>query len=292
MTSGKWRAAIAILVLAAGCGVAHADDTPPPSPQGDYSLFKPVPDDKLGQICSDRPTKSNNPCTVPAGHWQVETDLIDGAFQHTAGVTTDTILYASSNVKLGLTPDVDAELNITPAQTEIIHDHVGRTDDTLTGFGDMVARVKWNFLGADGGPVSIALSPFIKLPTARQGIGDGAVEEGLLIPVQINLPASFTFGFNGEIDALKNDNDTGRHANYVATVSLAHPVTKTVTGSVELWSDVNADPAGVVREYSFDLALAWIPAAMPSLQLDGGVNIGLNDATPGAQVYVGVSRRF
>jgi len=284
-------AAASIYAVLAVAGIARADDAPK-TPQVDYTLFNPVPDDKLPALCTDRPTKSNGPCTVPAGHWQVESDVLDAAFQRQGGVTTDTLLYASSNLKLGLTNDLDAELNITPAETIITHDHTTHLDGDLTGFGDMVARVKWEVVGANGGAVSVALSPYVSLPTARRGIGDGAVEEGLLVPVQFNLPADFSLGFNGEVDALKNQDDAGRHANYVAIVTLNHPLTKTVTGSVELWSDVNADPSGVVRQYSFDLAMAWVPPALPNVQLDGGLNLGLNAATPGAQVYLGLSQRF
>ena len=63
-------------------------------------------------------------------------------------------------------------------------------------------------------------------------------------------------------------------------------------GSSEVWSDVNFDPGGTVTQASFDLGAAWIPAAHPNFQLDGGVNLGLNNQTPAAQAYVGVSQRF
>ncbi len=255
-----------------------------------YTLFNPTPDSALRAFCTDRPTKSNNPCTVDPGRFQVEADIVNATFQHEGGVTTDTYVFADPNLKVGLTKTTDAELAITPVETIVTHDH--GADSTLTGFGDMVARVKWNFIGADGGDLSVALSPYVKLPTARHGVGNGAVEGGVLIPLTYNLPAGWQFGFNGEIDALKNAADDGRHANYLAALSLSHPLTKTLTGSVELWGDVNGEPGGVVRQYSFDLALAWSPAALPNVQFDGGLNLGLNDATPGAGAYLGVSRRF
>jgi hypothetical protein len=269
-------------VIAISAGVAHADD-PGGGGQPDYTVFNPVPDSQLGPICTDRPTKSNGPCSVPAGHFQLESDLLNVTFQRTDGVTTDTYLFTDPTLKLGLNKTTDAEVSLVPLETVVTHDRVAG-DSTLTGVGDLFARLKWNFIGADGGDVSIALSPYVKLPTARHGIGDGTVEEGLLIPAQITLPAGWALTLNGEVDALKNQDDTGRHAN--------HPVTKALTGSAEVWSDVNDDPSGTIRQYSFDLALAWIPDGLANIQFDGGVNIGLNDATPGAQVYVGVSRRY
>jgi hypothetical protein len=57
-----------------------------------------------------------------------------------------------------------------------------------------------------------------------------------------------------------------------------------------LWTAQNFDPAGTVAQYSADFAFAR--ALRPTLQLDFGGNFGLNRATPGAQLYVGVSTRF
>ena len=52
------------------------------------------------------------------------------------------------------------------------------------------------------------------------------------------------------------------------------------------------DPTGATAQYSFDLDGAWQPAGNSNLQLDGGVNFGLNHNTPDTQFYLGVSQRF
>ena len=46
----------------------------------------------------------------------------------------------------------------------------------------------------------------------------------------------------------------------------------------EIWTSQNFDPAGTVQQYSYDMALVWLPR--PTLQFDIGVNIGLNRNTP------------
>jgi hypothetical protein len=38
--------------------------------------------------------------------------------------------------------------------------------------------------------------------------------------------------------------------------------------------------------------VAWTPAKLPNVQFDAGANFGLNNVTPAAQIYVGISRRF
>jgi hypothetical protein len=270
-------------------GSAWAEDLPAPDRSG-YTLFNPAPDSALRSLCPDRPTKSTGPCTVDAGHVQIESDIVNTTFQRTGGVTTDTYLFTNPTVKLGLNNTIDVELTIAPVQTVVTHDH--GADSSLTGVGDLYGRVKWNLLGDDGGDLSMALAPYVKLPTARHGVGDGAVEEGVVAPISVNLPAGWSVTLDPEIDALKNQDGNGRHANYAGLLSFSHPISKTLTGSAEIWGDLNDDPTGVVRQYSFDLALAWIPTTLPNIQFDGGVNIGLNNATPGAQVYLGASRRF
>jgi hypothetical protein len=67
---------------------------------------------------------------------------------------------------------------------------------------------------------------------------------------------------------------------------------KTVTVSLEACADGDFDPTSTVIQASFDLGAAWIPSAHPNFQLDCGVNLGLNNQTPAAQAYVGISQRF
>lgn len=160
-----------------------------------------------------------------------------------------------------------------------------------TGVGDLSLRAKWNLMGDDGGALGIALVPYLKLPIARSGIGNGAVEGGVLAPISVNLPARFSLSLDPEVDLLKNSTDAGRHVNIVNLIGLSHPLGP-VTLATEALSDVNFDPAGSVTQYSADFGVSWIPGKAPNLQLDGGVNLGLNHVTPGVQAYVGVSRRF
>jgi hypothetical protein len=66
-------------------------------------------------------------------------------------------------------------------------------------------------------------------------------------------------------------------------VTVCHELVKNVTLHVELWSDINQDPVVKTQQYSFDLAAAWL--ARPTLQLDAGIDLGLNSSTPKTQVF-------
>jgi hypothetical protein len=283
-------AAVALCLLPA---LARADDpTPPPPDKSGYTVFNPTPDDQLRSLCTDRPTKSTSPCTVDAGHWQIESDVYNFTTQTDGGVTTTTQLFTNPTLKLGLTNNLDFEVNIAPYEQVSVHDAASGVTTTTGGVGDLFLKAKLSLLGDDGGNVGFALVPYIKVPTARLGIGNGQVEGGILAPIQLSLPANWQLVIDPEVDALANSVGGGQHANVSSLLSFGYPLTKTVTVSLEVWGDSNFDPTGTVNQASFDLGAAWILAKAPNFQLDGGVNFGLNRATPGAQAYIGVSRRF
>ena len=270
-------------------GAAKADDAQADEAQRGYSLFNPAPADKLRGLCTDRPTKSTGPCTVDAGHWQVESDLYNLTYQRDSGVSTTTELFTNPTLKLGLTDNLDVEANIVPFEQVTVKDH-GATTRT-TGAGDLYLRLKDSLVGGDNAKVAIAVSPFLKVPTAGSGLGNGAVEGGVIVPVQFAL-GDWQLLFDPELDVLKNAADDGRHVSAAGLVSLSRAASKAVTLSAELWTQSDFDPTGTTTQYSADLGAAWIPTQAPNLQLDTGVNLGLNRATPDVQAYVGISRRF
>ena len=290
MRSPLWTGA-AGLAFALAASAAMAGDAPAPTPdKSGYSLVDPTPVADERGFCTDRPTKSTGACTVDAGHIQYETDLFNYTYDHAGGVTTQTWLAPNPTLKLGVTNTLDLEVNIAPFETVVTHQ--GKSTATQTGVGDLYLKAKWNLVGDDGGDFAFALAPYVKVPTASAGLGNGAVEGGLIAPLVFNLPAGWSLTVDPEVDVLANSEGRGDHANLAGLLSFSHPVSKTLTASIEVWSDVDFEPLGTVRQYSFDLGLAWIPASRPNVQIDGGVNLGLDRATPAAQAYLGLSQRF
>jgi hypothetical protein len=256
-----------------------------------FTLFNPTPDDDLRSFCTDRPTKSNAPCTVDAGHFQYESDMVNWTYVHQGGTTQNTYLWTNPTLKLGLTNTTDLELNMAPAETVTTKSSAGK--QTLTGVGDLFVRGKMNLVGPEGGNVQLAIIPYVKIPTADPGIGNKAVEGGMIMPIAFALPLDFTLTFDPEIDILRNAANDGHHANFQNLANLSHALSGSVTGYVELWGQANDDPGNATKQASLDLALAWIAwSNLPNLQFDIGTNIGLTSATPKIQTYIGVSQRF
>lgn len=239
-------------------------------------------------LCTDRPTKANSVCTVPTGKLQVETDLVNWTRNDDGGVRTDVVLYTNPYVKYGLGPDTDVEVNWAPYVTA--RTRSGGTVDKLGGVGDVYLRLKQR-LTDPSAKLQIGVIPFVKAPTARRGIGNREWEGGVALPIQYSLPKGFTLTLGPEVDLLADSLNPGnRHVQLVGGVNLGKSLTPTVTAYAELWTAQNYDPAGTVRQYSADVALAWL--VVPRLQVDVGGNLGLNRFTPDAQLYLGLSTRF
>ncbi len=273
-------AAILVLVFVMA---AHAQ-TPAPSPT---PAAAPAPADAA--ICTDRPTKVYATCTAPAGHFQLETDAFNGAFQRLGGVTTDTWLATNPTLKYGLTPTLDVEANIAPYVNIRTHDRSGAAS-TLDGVGDLYLRAKYAAYTSADGKLAVSLVPYVKAPTAKTGVGNSEWEGGSAFAVSYKLSDVWTLALAPEVDALKDSTGSGRHVNHIEVINLGRSLPNNVTVYGELWGDWNYDPAGTLKQYSADVAVAW--ALRPDLRLDGGLNFGLNKYTPGVQVYAGLSKRF
>jgi hypothetical protein len=296
-------AAIVLCVACSSAGSALSEPAEPPlvkkaakasksrakPDKNQYWLLNPVPIDQMRSFSTDRPTKSNVPYTVDAGHFQYETDLVNFSHKVTGSVHTNTSLVPNPTFKVGVTNNADLEVNVPLAGVHAFSSSTGPSS-TIWGMGDTFVRAKVNLWGNDGGSSAAALTPYVKAPSAPLGIGNGAVEEGLLAPVAFSLPNNFTLLLVPEIDALRDSADDGRHLNVIFDVNLSREVIKNVTAYAEFWADYNDDPVIKTTQLSFDIALAW--TVFPNVQLDVGANFGLNAVTPAIQVYAGVSQRF
>ena len=268
---------------------APAPTGTPAAPGTSAAPAAPAGPAALSEICTDRPTKSSSTCTVDAGHFQYEADIFNGTFMHLDGVTTDTYLVFNPTLKYGLTSNLDIEASISPFDLVRTREANGQSQ-TIGGVSDLFLKVKYEFLNVYGGNLTASLIPYVKVPTARVGIGNGVVEQGALLPVTYKLNSVVSVTTVPEMDDLKDDVGAGHHINTQQLVNFSFSLPQNVTLYGELWGEWNFDPTGTVHEYSADVAASYVIGQY--LQLDGGLNFGLNRYTPGVQAYVGVSQKF
>jgi hypothetical protein len=143
---------------------------------------------------------------------------------------------------------------------------------------------------ADAG-FQLALSPFVKVPTAKHSLGNGKWEAGFVLPIQYAIPGSrLGLSATREIDWSADGDGKGHHATMVQVADLSWQATPRLNLTAEIWGQWDWDPAGTTQQKSADGAVAYL--VNNSLQLDAGFNVGLNRATPDIDVYVGIARQF
>jgi hypothetical protein len=259
--------------------------------KSEYTLFNPTPKDKMRDFNTDRPTKSNVPYTVDAGHFQYEGDFFFHGFDNTSTPDSNISSWIVGNptLKLGLLNNVDLEVNFSAYNSIETRTRSTGALSMVSGFGDIFTRFKVNLWGNDGGTTAMALIPYVKIPTAPLGIGNRFAEGGLIAPLAITLPGGFNSIVMGEVDYLKDPNDDGYHANFPALININRKIGENVTAYAEIYA--NWSTHRDVRDiYTLDFALAWSP--LPNFQLDIGVNIGLVPAAAPYQIYAGIAQRF
>jgi len=259
-----------------------------------YTLFNPTPKDQMRDFNTDRPTKSNVPYTVPAGHFQYEGDIFIYGYDNTSTPDTNITSWTVGNptLKLGLLNNLDVEVNFS-FYNSIRTATVSTGASTISqGFGDTFTRFKWNLFGNDGGGPALALIPYAKWPTAPifpQGTGNGYIEGGLIAPLAVQLPMGFNAIVMGEMDIVKNAFDSNYRVNIPALINVNRTIFENVTAYAEIYANWSTNPQAP-NIYTLDFALAWQPRL--NFQLDVGINIGINAAAPPYQIYMGIAQRF
>jgi hypothetical protein len=238
-------------------------------------------------ICTDRPTNGNYACTVPKGMIQIEADAIGWVRDRNASQQTDIVTFAGTVVKYGLTDSSDVQVSWAPYASARTRNAQGQVI-TQDGPGDVTVLFKQRMTGADDS-LQFAIFPFVKLPTAGSGIGNGKVEGGVAVPINYYLPHDWVITLGPQVNVLANASGSGRHLGLSGLVNIAKSF-GAVSILNELWTDQAFDPVGTVRQYSYNNAVVWL--VKPDLQLDVGANFGLNRSTPDFISYVGISARF
>ena len=239
-------------------------------------------------ICADRPGKSTPACTVPKGHWQIETGFADWSLQKDGGERDTSLVIGETTIKYGLTDSSDLEVDVTPWQRATSRGP--GFHESATGIGDVRLIYKQMLTRGDAA-LQVTAMPFVKIPTARRALGNGKLEGGLLVPIDYAIGKSpFSIELTPEVDWAADADGHGHHAAMVQVASLGWQATEKLNLSAEIWGQWDWDPSGTSRQASADGAVAYLLSN--DVQLDTGANFGLNRVTPVVELYGGVSLRF
>jgi hypothetical protein len=261
---------------------------PVPADKTQYHLFNPTPRELLRPLTTDRPDVTESPITVDAGRFQVEMDIVNYTRDSEGGVRSESFVAGSLNLKAGLLHNVDLQVIVDSYVRERTRVAPGPAT-TADGFGDITTRLKINLWGNDGGATALGVMPFLKVPTASDGLGNNSVEGGLIVPFAFELPAGWSAGVMAEFDFLKNSTGDGYHTEFLNTVSLGRDIVGDLAGYVEFVSVVTTETGADWRGF---LSLGLTYGLCPNSQLDLGVIVGLNRAAEDVNPFLGFSFRY
>ena len=284
MSRHLWHVVAVCLVITAPAVAAD---------KSQFTLFNPTPRDVMRELSTDRPDKTEGPYTLDAGHFQIEADLVNFSYDAYNGDSSDTRArswsFANTNLKVGLLHNVDLQLIVPTFNHLREEDRTIRHTRTTSGFGDMVTRVKINLWGNDGGNTAFGLLPFVKLPTAQDDLGNGAVEGGLILPLTIKLPGEWQMGLMTEVDISRDELGSGYHLDFINSITVSHGIVGDLSGYAEFFSAVSAENES---EWIGTVDFGLTYGLTNDIQLDAGVNIGVTRAADDINPFVGVSYRF
>ncbi len=278
------RHVCACLLLAATASPALAQT----ADKSRYDLFDPTPRDLLRDLSTDRPDKTESPYTVDAGHFQFELDFATFTSDREDGVRVKTVNLAPINLKLGLTNRTDLQVVVENYIRETTTDRTSKRR-SVDGFGDVTVRMKHNLWGNDGGTTALALMPFVKLPTNGNGLGNNALEFGLIVPLAIGLSERFGLGLMTQVNFVEQIDGSGLAPSFVNTATIAFDLTDRVGLYTEIFTEKSVE-RGTDLVATLDGGVTF--AVSPDIQLDAGVNLGITDAADDVNLFVGLSRRF
>lgn len=222
-----------------------------------------------------RPGNTESPISVPAGRWQVETEL-GGYARGDGGAKSWSALQ--SDIRYGLAPGWDTEVIASP------YVGVDAGGDTETGLGDTTVRLRHTFAGQDGNGPAFALIGFVTLPTATNGQGDGAVEGGLIATGTFSLSNADGITYTAGAAAIS---DNGVYtSDFYGGVNLTHQFSDKIACFVEGFADHSeGETSG-----TFDVGATYLSDA--HTQWDAGVDIGVTRAADAARFFVGWAHLF
>lgn len=270
-----------------------AGSSEPPADKRRFSLFNPTPVALLRELSTDRPDKTESPYTVDAGHFQAEIDLLSYSYDRDnverADRTVETFAIAPINFKIGLLNNMDLQIVVETYNIQRTRDRDARANEQISGLGDVTVRWKTNLWGNDGGNTAFGVMPFVKFPTNQHGLGNDAVEGGIILPLAVSLPADFNLGAMTEVDFVQNEDSSDYHGEFINSITVGHSIVGELSGYVEFFSNVsterNAEWVG-----TFDFGFTY--GIGPNVQLDAGMNVGVTESADDLNPFVGLSVRY
>lgn len=254
-----------------------------------YHLFNPTPKERMREFATERPTKGAASTTVDAGHWQIESEILNFSEDGSGRNEVRTLTLLSTILRLGLLNDLEVQVEIDPFIEEVT-DNDGPNRRTVNGVGQTALRFKQNLIGNDQGSVSVALQPGVVFATAKEEFrAHERVEGSLALPFNWNLSSLWSINGMVQYDNINSDPDLAHQSNVQTMVGVGRSISEHYNLQFEIYNNYKNNPEWT-NETTLDFAVQYSLNEMT--KLDAGTFIGLSPEATDGEYFVGASMRF
>ena len=262
---------------------------------GDYSLFNPVPEAQMREFSSERPSQSDSPYTLDAGHFQLESSLYSYRADKQCGGGDCTKLHANgfaqdTTLRVGLSENSELQAvgDLYAIQRE--SDSSLPRRESSRGYGDTQLRLKRNLIGnKPSDDFSLAVLGYVKLPTAMDNLGNDSVEGGVELPFNVDLGGGWKLGGQTALLSVDQEDGTGHVLAFNNNLLLGKEITENLDSYLELYSYKAAEGAARWKT-ALDAGLAY--GLSDNWSVDASVYYGLSEAADDLTVVTGTAYRF
>lgn len=224
------------------------------------------------------------PATVKPGRFLLEIDALSLIHDREGSDRVTAVAAGLVLATTGLTSNWDlqvgAELFISQRYES------GGFTDRNSGIGDLHVRTKWRFLEND--MVSMALLPFVKIPTNSGGVGNDSLEGGLIVPWETYLPGDITVNAMVEVDFIRNGADDGYDTLWYASAAF----TRALTSKLAIYGEFDAAKSSGGEPWQSTVGFGAYLTVSAFLAWDFAVYRGLSRGAPDWNPVVRVNIGF
>jgi hypothetical protein len=217
---------------------------------------------------------TETPDTVQPGRFLLEMDALSLRIDRDAGDKYTAFGAASTFLTTGLTANWDLQVGAEFFLSQKFD--TGGLGDRRSGIGDVYVRTKWRFFESAEYYASMALLPYVKLPTNSGGVGNDSVEGGLIVPFQAKVLGDCDFAAMAEVSMLRNDNDDGYDSHWFASAALTRQVFKVIG----LYAEATAGKSSGGAPWAGTLGAGATLSVTKNMWWDYSISRGLSRGAP------------
>src|SRR5882724_117115 len=174
---------------------------------------------------------TESPQTIAPGKFLLKVDALSLSFdrdgQEADGTKLTTVGVGRAFLSTGITEQLDVQIGaelFVHARTK-----TNGSTHTNSGTGDVYFRTKYTFWRDRGAGASVAVMPYLKVPTSSGGVGNGFTEGGVIVPWALSLGGGFEAGAMAQWAVVRNDSNNGYDSQWFASGVFSRAITQAIT---------------------------------------------------------------